>query len=115
MAPKMTRRALRPLRRTWAGSPRLAQPARSGGNSSRSVSSCARTTLRGGNVLMCRRIRCFFPPQLRVGVQDVARPLPDVIQPAQDAADGVIGGLATCALLQGVPEQGHGPAAVGVA
>jgi hypothetical protein len=111
----MTRRALRPLMWTSAGSPRLAQPARSGGNSSRSVSSSASTTLRGGSCLICRRIRLFFPPQLGVGVQDVARPLPGVVQPAQGAADGVARRHAAGAELKGVLEQGHGPAGVRVA
>ncbi len=37
-------------------------------------------------------MRLFFPPQLRVGVQGVARPLPGVVHLAQLAPDGVVGG-----------------------
>ena len=42
IAPKITRRALRPLSQTLASSPRFDQAARNGGNSNRSVSSWAK-------------------------------------------------------------------------
>src|SRR5439155_15236474 len=90
MAPKMTRRALRPLSQTRAGSPRFDQPARNGGNSSKSVSSCASTTLRAGRPRICRRMRRFFLAQ-RVRLEVVARPLPDVVHALQRPAHGVIG------------------------
>src|SRR5829696_6215835 len=61
MAPNTTRLALAPLIGTGAGSPRSAQPARSGGNSRRSVSSSASTAVRAGK------------PHSRVGGPD-ARP-----------------------------------------
>src|SRR5437667_7934901 len=90
MAPNTVRRALRPHRTTRLAWPLRDQHARNGGNSSRSVSSSASTTLRGGNSLICLRMRLFFPPQLGVGGQDVARPLPDVVQPMQFAAQRVL-------------------------
>src|SRR5512142_1953244 len=60
ITPKITRRALRPLSQTLATSPRFDQAARNGGNSSRSVSSWANTTLRRGRARICRRMRRFF-------------------------------------------------------
>ena len=36
-------------------------------------------------------MRLFFFPQLRIGVQGVARPLPGVVQPVQFAAQRVLG------------------------
>ena len=57
IAPKITRRALRPLSQTLAASPRFDQAARNGGNSNRSVSSWANTTLRRGRARICRRMR----------------------------------------------------------
>jgi hypothetical protein len=60
-------------------------------------------------------MRRFFPPQLRVGLQVVARPLPHVIQPVQRAAEGVLGYQLPRGDLQGLPEQGHGPVGVRVA
>src|SRR5947209_2689817 len=114
MTPKMTRRALRPLSQTFATSPRLDQPARSGGKSNRSVSSSASTTLRRGKARICRRMRRFLLA-LGVRLQDVTRPLPDVLQPAQGAAEGVIRQPPAGADLQGLLEQGHRPAGVRVA
>src|SRR5437762_5499271 len=92
MAPKITRRALRPLNQTLATSPRLAQAARKGGNSSRSASSWASTTLRRGKARICRRMRRFFLA-LGVRLQVVPRPLPHEIQPVQRAAQRVVGYL----------------------
>ncbi len=80
MFPKMTRRAFRPLKCTLAGWPFSDQPARNGGNISRSVSSWASTTRRRGKAWICRRIRRFFLA-LRVGIEDIAGPLPDVAEP----------------------------------
>jgi hypothetical protein len=54
-------------------------------------------------------MRLFFPPQLRVGVEDVARPLPDVVQLVQLAADGVVGGAPARLAPDLLLEQGHGP------
>jgi hypothetical protein len=83
------RRALRPLNHTLATSPRLNQPARKGGNSSRSLSSSASTTLRRGRAWICRRMRRFFLT-LGVRLQVVPRPLPHVIEPVQCPAQGVV-------------------------
>src|SRR5262245_24515710 len=104
MAPKTTRRALRPLSQTRAGSPRLDQPARSGGNSSRSVSSSASTTLRRGSALISRRIRRFFLKQ-GVGLQVVARALPGVVQPPQRPPQGVLRQPPPGGAVEGVLEQ----------
>ena len=60
IAPKITRRAFRPLSQTLATSPRFDRAARNGGNSSRSVSSWANTTLCRGRPRIYRRIRPFF-------------------------------------------------------
>src|SRR5438477_11834927 len=89
-APNSTRLALTPLTGTGAGCPRRAQPARSGGNSSRSVSSSNSATPRGGSSRRRRRIRRFFLA-LRVRRQGVAKALPDVAESVQLAADGVLG------------------------
>jgi hypothetical protein len=56
-------------------------------------------------------MRRFFLAQ-RVGIEDVARPLPDVIQSAQGAADGVVGQPSAGAKFEGVLEQGHCPTGV---
>ena len=107
----MTRRAFRPLSRTSAGSPRRDQPARRGGKSSRSVSSCASTTLRGGRAAICRRIRRFFLA-LRVGGQDRAGSLPDIAQASQRPADGPAGDPLAGVVFQDRLDQGHRPAHV---
>src|SRR5207302_5727240 len=102
MAPKITCRAFRPLRRTVAGCPRNDKPARNGGNSSKSVSSSARKTLRGHNsriLRICRRIRRFFL-LLRVGVQHVAVLFPNVAQSVSFAVEGVLRQPLARAMLQ---------------
>src|SRR5215213_9846813 len=106
--PKTTRLALPPLMATGAGRPRKAQPARRGGNSRRSVSSSARSTLRGGRLLSRRRMARFFLA-LGVGRQGVAGPLPEVVQAPQPAADGVVGQPPAAASLQVISEEGDGP------
>ena len=111
IAPKTTRRAFRPLMWTSAGSPRNDQPARNGGNSSRSVSSSASTTLRRGRPRTCRRMRRFLVA-LGVRVQDVSRPLPDVPEPGQHAPDGVVGRERARAPLQLLLKQRRGPVGV---
>src|SRR3954467_2859379 len=90
IAPNRTLLALPPLIGTGASSPRRAQPARSGGNSRRSVSSSARLALRGGKARKRRRISRFFF-SLGVRGQHVAEPLPHVAQPVQPPPDGVVG------------------------
>jgi hypothetical protein len=60
-------------------------------------------------------MRLFFPPQLRVGVQGVAGPLPGVVQLVQLAADGVVGGSQPRPALDLFLEQGHRPGRVRVA
>src|SRR3954469_5833825 len=114
MAPKITRRALRPVSQTRATSPRFDQLARRGGKSSRSVSSWARMTLRRGRARICWRMRRFFLA-LGVRLQVVARPLPDVIQAPQRAAHGVLGHRLLGGDLQGMAQQRHGPTGVGKA
>jgi hypothetical protein len=59
-------------------------------------------------------MRRFFLA-LRVRVQDVAGPFPDVVQAVQGAAEGILRHPAARAAFQGVLEQGHGPTAVRVA
>src|SRR5262245_2055010 len=86
IVPKTTRRALAPDSGTSSGCPRGPQAARSGGNSSRSVSSSNSLTQRAGSLRQIRRRRRFFLA-LGVGVQHVAGPLPDVIQLVQEPAD----------------------------
>ena len=54
-------------------------------------------------------MRLFFPPPLRIGVEDVARPLPAVVQLVQLAADGVGRGPLAHLTLQLLLEQGHRP------
>src|SRR5436853_7920603 len=88
--PNSTRLALAPLTGTGAGRPRRAQPARKGGNSSRSVSSSNSPTPRGGSRRRRRRM-CRFFLAVRVGRQGVAEALPDVADAVQLAADGVLG------------------------
>src|SRR3954468_19674969 len=111
MAPKITRRALRPVSQTRATSPRFDQLARRGGKSSRSVSSWARMTLRRGRARICWRMRRFFLA-LGVRLQVVARPLPDVIQPVQGAAQRVARHLTPRSEFQKLLEQGDRPARV---
>jgi hypothetical protein len=53
----------------------------------------------------------FFLAQ-GVRVEDVARPLPDVIQPTQGAADGIVGYPAAGAACEGILEEGHRPSGV---
>lgn len=55
------------------------------------------------------RMRLFFPPQFRVGVEPVAGPLPRVAQPVDLAADGVFGEQRSAVLSQVLQEQGDGP------
>src|SRR5205085_7484238 len=110
----MTRRALRPLSQTLAASPRFAHPARNGGKSSRSVSSSASTTLRGGKARICHRMRRFFLA-LWVRLQDIAGPLPDVVQPPQRPADGALTEAEARTQVQHLLEQRHGPTHVRVA
>lgn len=54
-------------------------------------------------------MRLFFPPQLGVGVQEVARSLPGVVQPVQLAAEGVFGEVPAEAACRVLPEQRDGP------
>src|SRR5512135_1090666 len=114
ITPKITRRALRPLSQTLATSPRFDQAARNGGNSSRSVSSWANTTLRRGRARIWRRIRRFFLA-LGVRIQVVAGPLPDVVQPVQSPAKRVLGDPLRRGHLQDFEEQGHRPTGVRIA
>ena len=89
ITPKTTRQAFQPLRSTLADCPRGDHAARSGGNSSRSVSSSANTTLRRGSARISRQIRLFF---LALGIrsQDVTGTFPFVPQAAKTTADGLI-------------------------
>lgn len=105
IAPKITCRALPPLSQTRATSPRFDQAARNGGNSSRSVSSWANTTLRRGRTRICRRIRRFF---LALGVRDqvVPRAFPQVIHPVQRPAQRGLGHPPLRGDLQDFLEQG---------
>src|SRR3954453_2199528 len=112
--PKRTRFALPPLIGTGAGWPREAQPARRGGNSRRSVSSSARSTLRGGRFFSRRRMARVFLA-LGVGWQDVAGPLPDVGQTPHLPTDGVVGQELAAASLQVPPEERDGPVRPGIA
>src|SRR3954453_15772082 len=105
--PKRTRFALPPLIATGAGLPRRAQPARRGGNSRRSVSSSARSTLRGGMPRSRLRMARFFLA-LGVGRQDVAGSLPEVVQAAHLTADGVVGQPPAAASLQIRLKEGDG-------
>jgi hypothetical protein len=54
-------------------------------------------------------MRLFFPPQLGVGVEDVAGALPGEVQPVQLAADGVFGEVQAGAARQVLLEQRDGP------
>src|SRR5947209_12891075 len=112
--PKRTRFALPPLIGTGAGWPRTAQPARKGGNSRRSVSSSARSTLRGGMPLSRRRMARFFLA-LGVGRQDVAGPLPDIVQAPHLPAKRVVGQPLAAASLQVLLEERDGPVRPGTA
>src|SRR5512135_435969 len=112
--PKRTRFALAPLISTGAGRPRTAQPACKGGNKRRSVSSSAKSTLRGGRFFSRRRMARFFLA-LGVGRQDVAEPLPHVVQASHLTADGVVGQPLAPALLQIRLEKGDGPVRSGIA
>ena len=107
IAPKITRRALRPLSQTLASSP-ASTKRRNGGNSNRSVSSWANTTLRRGRARICLRMRRFFLA-LGVRIQVVARPLPYVIQPIQRPAKSVVGHPLLRGNLQDLLEQRHRP------
>jgi len=60
-------------------------------------------------------MRLFFPPQLGVGYQVVARPLPHVVEPAQGAAHSIIGDAQAGGGVEGVGQHGHRPAGVRVA
>src|SRR5262249_54473363 len=106
--PNTTRRALKPDNGTSSARPRLAQAARKGGNSSRSVSSSNSLTQRAGNCRKRRRMRRFFVA-LGVWVQDVARSLPDVAQVVQLAADGARGEAACTPGGQLLLQEAHGP------
>jgi hypothetical protein len=70
--------------------------------------------LRRGNCLICWRIRLFFPPQLRVGIQGVAWPLPDVVQAVQFAAQRVDRDVLAALTLQVRSEQANGPLGGGI-
>jgi hypothetical protein len=59
-------------------------------------------------------MRLFFPPQFRVRVQGVARPLPGVVQLVQLTADGVIGGPQPRPTLDLLDKQRHRPGRVRV-
>src|SRR4051794_2020723 len=109
MVPNTTRRAFRPLRSTRRRCPRWPQAARSGGNSSRSVSSSKSLTQRGGKSSICQRMRTFFSA-LRVRRQDVAGPLPDVVQVAKVAADRGRGQAGAAVACQVLAQQGDRPA-----
>src|SRR6266542_3750623 len=114
IAPNRTRLALPPLIGTGACSPRRAQPARSGGNSRRSVSSSASFALRGDRARSRRRMARFF---LALGVRGkhVAEPLPHVAQPVQLPADGVVEQPPAAQPVQVLLEQRHCPVQPGVA
>src|SRR6266511_867493 len=90
MAPKMTCRAFQPDKRTSAASPRRAHPASKGGNKSKSVSSSAKTTLRGSKARIWPPIWRFFL-QVGVCVEHIAVAFPDIPQAMSGAADGIIG------------------------
>src|ERR1700752_1914765 len=75
----MLRRALKPEMNTLAGWLRRAKPARTGGKSSRSVSSSASRAVRAGKARIRRSSWLFFLC-LRVGRQPVAEALPPVTQ-----------------------------------
>src|SRR6516164_1081269 len=90
MHPNTTRRALRPLSITRAGSPRSDHIARKGGNSSKSVSSSTNTTLFSGKPDRMRQIWRFFL-SLWVGCQHVPRSFPYIAEPMQIAPNGVFG------------------------
>src|SRR5258707_15786498 len=90
MPPKITRRALKPLRTTPAASPRCAQPARKGGNSSKSVSSSITSAVSDLKARIRRRIARFFLP-LRIGIEHVAEAFPDVSPAVQFATDRILG------------------------
>lgn len=61
------------------------------------------------------RIRIFFPPQLGVGVEAVAGPLPGVAQLVDLPPQGVLRDQDVAVTCQVPPEQGHGPDGVRVA
>jgi len=54
-------------------------------------------------------MRLFFPPQLRVRIEDVARPLPGVLETVQFAAEGVLGEVQPSPLGQMRFQQGDSP------
>src|SRR5215211_172116 len=108
MAPKTTCRAFQPDNRISAASPRRAQPARRGGNKSKSVSSSASTTLRGGKARTCPRMWRFFL-HVRVFVQDIAVAFPDIAQAVQGAANGIVGKACVAGTLEMILQEWHGP------
>src|SRR5438270_164809 len=108
MAPKTTRRAFQPDKRTSAASPRKAPPARKGGNTRMAVSSSASTTLRGGKAARCPRI-CRFFLHVRGGVQARAGAFPDVPQTMSGAADGIVGKAGAVLTVELVLHERHGP------
>ena len=59
-------------------------------------------------------MRLFFPPQLGVGIEGVARPLPGVVQPVQFAAQRVFAKMLAGAASQVFLEQANGPLGGGV-
>jgi hypothetical protein len=71
--------------------------------------------LRRGNCSICLRRRLFFPPQLGIGVEGVARPLPGVVEPVQFAAQRVFGEVLAGAAPQLFSEQADRPLGGGVA
>src|ERR1044072_6131738 len=85
----MTRRALKPLRRTSAGLPRNAHPARKGGNSRRSVSSSITIAVSDLKRRRKRLMERFFL-LLWIGGKHVAIPLPDIVLACQLATDRVL-------------------------
>src|SRR3954469_1761144 len=108
IVPKTTRRALRPEMGTSSGWPRRPHAARSSGNSNRSVSSSNSLTQRGGSRAICRRMRRFFVA-LGVGVEHVARPLPDIPQVVHLSADGRLGQALRAPAFQVLAQQRDGP------
>jgi hypothetical protein len=108
MVPKITRRAFRPVMETWTCLPRGAQPARSGGKSSTSVSSSASTRHRAGKCCTCRRRWRFFLSG-RVRIQRMARTLPGAPLAIQFAPQRVVRHAEVHPGLQMLAQQRHCP------
>ena len=111
----MTRRAFCPLMTTFADLPRLAQQARNGGNSNKSVSSSKSKAVRRLQVLDLLADPADLPGTVSVGLQDVSRPLPDVAQLMQLPAHGPIRPRAAVPPGQVLLEQLDGPFRIAIA